>query len=1246
MKRIAVLINASASRMFLDGLASFGVQFGSLLEARVHYVHDIEEEQVAPDQVRESLAAADLVLLDVRGSGRATALAGAALQGSANTVVLLVGGAPEVLSLVRMGPFSMKEMLARKKNENGKGPDIQRMQNLMRWAERLGDVLPVGTLRHARNWAKAMRYWTSGGAENVSNMLAFLGREYLGCRINKPDGPKEFPAHGIFDPVTGALCRNLAHYQSTYPFDSHLPVLGLLVYGGMHFEQSLAGAKALAERMRGKCNLVPVFASADSSLEALRCHFLSESGQRPDAVANFRWFQLATFASASSAEAEALLKEMDVPMFCPAPMYGREEAVWRGCTQGLSPVEVMTAVIMPELDGQIEPLPSIALREMTHDCTGLMLKGAHCLPAEMDILAKRIERRIELRYKDNSRKRVAFIIYDTPPGEDNIGNASYLDVFASIKMVVQNMVGRGYDFLEIPDNSELLRLFVQAGAVNNGRWVNLKKSVLHTRSMDGARFVDMLGYMHDSQSVIGSWGEAPGAIMVTDGKLIIPALEFGNCLIALQPSRGAHSDPDTITHDKTLPPHHQYIAFYKWLEEEYGADAVIHVGTHGTLEFLKGKEAGLSAECWPVQLIGALPHFYIYHCVNASEAMIAKRRGLATIVNYNSPPFTASGLYETYVDLEGLIAEYHEALLSDPGRAARVRVRVLEEAAKLELRKDTVEDVQDELALMKRSLIPKGLHVFGGIWSEPELTETVSSWLRVDRGEIPSLHRVLAEEKGLSYEILLSETSQVHDGKAGSVWLEELDAQAVTLVARAFAENAAPDGPWRAALQWALMIRDRLKSGLEMHSLLHALEGGFTPPGIGGEPGRDPEVLPTGRNSYQFDPRLVPSEAAYERGRSIAENTLEHFRSTHGRWPESTAVVLWAFETAKTRGETVGQIFGYIGVRPVRKNPWRTDLEVIPLEVLGRPRVDVTVQICGFFRDMFANVGSLINRAFALVADLDEVPADNPVRSHTLAARSALEARLGGEMAVKVASARVFGPRPGEYGTRVTSLIETAAWQTEDDIVRTFTDSMNHLYADNVHGERFEDLYRERLSSVELISQIRDTTDYEIADLDHYYEYFGGLARTVESVRGQAPVMLITDTTRELVRTESVGDALERGIRTRLLNPKWIDGMLAHDVHGAQKISERVQYLLGFAATTHAVRDWVFSAVASRFMFDEEMRNRLKDNNPFAAEEIARRLQEACKRGYWNASDQEIASLRDAFLELEGDIEEQTENRE
>jgi cobaltochelatase CobN len=440
----------------------------------------------------------------------------------------------------------------------------------------------------------------------------------------------------------------------------------------------------------------------------------------------------------------------------------------------------------------------------------------------------------------------------------------------------------------------------------------------------------------------------------------------------------------------------------------------------------------------------------------------------------------------------------------------------------------------------------------------------------------------------------------------------------------------------------ALKIHERMNRRQEISSLLDALEGGFTMPGIGGEPIRDLETLPTGRNTFQFDPRLVPSQAACERGFEIAQNTLRHYCKLNGCYPRSTGIILWAFETAKTRGETVGQIFGYLGVRPVRKNPWKTDIEIIPVETLGRPRIDVTVQICGFFRDMFMNVVHLVNRAIDAVSRLDEAPEDNYVRVHSQQAAAGLSRKVGGERAAKLASARVFGPRPGEYGTRVTSLIETASWTSEEELVETFTSSMNHLYGENVHGERFEGLYEGHLRQVQMVSQIRDTIDYEIGDLDHYYEYFGGLSRTIESFRGSPPVQLITDTTRERVRTETVGEALGRSVRTRLLNPRWIDALLEHEVHGAQKIGDRVEYLIGFAATTHAVGDWVFSAVAQRYLFDERMRNRLRENNPYAAEEMARRLLEARNRGYWNASEEEREKLRDILLEMEGDLEEST----
>lgn len=1236
-KTIAVFINASSSRMFLDGLARFKDEYRSDLIVQVYYAHEVEEERVDCAWVSRNLAGADLVLLDLRGAGRAVSLAASALCRTENPVVLLVGGAPEMLSLVRMGSFRMADILSRSKEEGQRPglPSVQRMQDLVQLTERIGNVLPFGKLRHARNWSKAMRYWTAGGSENVCRLLAFLGREYLGLDVPNPAAPVEFSPSGLFNPFSGELATSPEALRAIIPFDPSKPSVGLLIYGGMHYEQSLVGARALAGVLGQSCNLIPVYAETQETLKAMSSYFRGQV----DAVVSFRWFQLATF-TAEEQDTLQFLQSLDVPVFCPSPMYGREEQVWRESVAGLSPVEVMTAVIMPELDGQIEPLPSIALKETCHPRTGLTFKSPEAVSEQIDLLARRVEKRIALRHKPNAQKKIAFIIYDTPPGEDNIGNASYLDVFASIRKVVKALADRGYTMGELPENGEILRRFVATGAVNNARWVPEEVSLEGAFTMDAARYSDILKGLAKNEELSTSWGEPPGEIMASKDKVILPALAFGNCLLGLQPARGIHSDPETITHDKTLPPHHQYVAFYRWLEEDWGADAVIHVGTHGTLEFLKGKEAGLSASCWPLQLLGGVPHFYIYHCVNASEAMIAKRRSLATIVNYSSPPFVPSGLYEEYADLEGLIAELYEARISDPARAERIEPKIFEIAGTKKLRAKSIEELQEELTLMKRSLIPHGLHVLDEVPGDEELAATVSGWLRQDRDQLPALHRLLAQERGLDWDRLLDEPGGVHFDRPGAAWLDELDALALKTVATTFATEAIPDGSLAATLRFGLDLREKLSQGLEIGNLIRALEGGWTPPGIGGEPGRDPDVLPTGRNSFQFDPRLVPSETAFERGRVIAENTLAYYHATHGHYPKTTAVVLWAFETAKTRGETVGQIFGYLGVRPVRKTPWKTDLEVIPVARLGRPRIDVTVQICGFFRDMFANVISLINRAFGMVSELDEGPEENFVRPHTEAVLATLSETLDRELARKLSVSRVFGPRAGEYGTRVTSLIETSAWQSEEDIVRTYTDSMNHIYADGIHGVRHEEIYSKRMQAVELVSQIRDTIDYEIADLDHYYEYFGGLSSAVEHFRGETPAMLITDTTGEKVRTEEVGVSLERGLRTRLLNPAWIDAMLEHDVHGAQKVSERVQNLIGFSATTRAVPNWVYSAVAERYLFDEVMRRRLSENNPYAAEEITRRLNEATGRGYWNPSQEELEKLREVALELEGDIEE------
>ena len=1243
------IINAAQLEALQTALAGLQQELGPVCQVLAFAVSDIEEEIVPLDTVRQALSAAQMVFLDIRGGGRAAGLAAATLSQTQQPVLVLVGGSPEILRLARLGSFSLAQIMARSQGQGGSGArslSLPRVQQFMRLLEKGGSLLPFGRLRHARNWARAVRYWLHGGAENIKNLLVFIGREYAGLKLPKAAPPREFPARGIYDLFSGRYYQHVSDFLQARHYRPGAPTVGLLFYGGMHFEQSLVPAQAVANMLQERYNLqvVPVFATAGHNLQAIEQFFFVQGQPCIDALVYFQWFQLTSFSGEPPEATQALLQRLNVPVFNAAPLYGRKISAWEETIQGFSPVETLTAVILPELDGMIEPLPTAGLEERQEALFGGRVRAVAPIPDRIERLAARVANWVRLRRLANREKRVAFILYDYPPGEDNLGSAAYLDVFASLREILAAMHSQGYVVGPLPEPDQLAERFLSQGLINTARWLDSRLPLQAGKTLHAAAYTPLLQRLPAAAELSPLWGRPPGEIMVAEGQLILPYLEFGHVLIGVQPARGFHDAPDTISHDQTLPPHHQYVAFYRWLEEVWRPDVLVHVGTHGTLEFLKGKEVGLSQTCWPENLLGNLPHLYIYHAVNASEATIAKRRSLGVLVNYNSPSFDAAGLYDDYAVLDDLIGEYWEARQLDPGRSERLARLIQEKAQALHLSAAAIPAIQEELVLLKRSIIPKGLHILGTPPNPEEAVAFASLLLRYERGQIPSLHRLLAARRGVDYQELLRQPQQAGAGQAGAL-LAQIDQEVQELVRRALLQGELPPDPeMQRALTFAREVTDRWRQSKEISNLLRGLAGEYIEPGLGGDPLRNPEVLPTGRNSYQFDPRLIPSEEALQRGRAIAEQTLEHYYRQHGTYPASTAVILWGFETTKTRGETIGQILAYLGVTIApQANPWYKKLTVIPLAELGRPRIDCLVQICGFFRDMFPNVLDLLNRAFAMVAELDEPAEQNFVRRQTEALLAKLPSGIPDDKRRKLAVGRIFGPKPGEYGTRTINLIESSAWQREEEITQLFVNNMCHLYGPNLHGEACLPAYEARLRRVELVSQIRDSHEYEIVDLDHYYEFFGGLARSVEATRGQAPAMLITDTTKEVLRTETVGEALQRGIRTRLLHPQWIEDLLQHHFHGGQKISERVENLLGFAATTHAVDNWVFSAVAQRYILDDDLFRRLAANNRFAAEAIIRRLLGAAQRGYWQASEEELQALRERYLELEGLIEEQIE---
>ncbi len=899
-------------------------------------------------------------------------------------------------------------------------------------------------------------------------------------------------------------------------------------------------------------------------------------------------------------------------------------------TTGLSPIEVIYAVAMPEVDGAIEPIPIAGLVDKNG------VKAMEVIQDRVDRVLNRVDKWLALRQKPNASKRIAIVMYNYPPGEENIGKAASLDTLKSVEVLLRRLREEGYGVKAI--TAEVIKEFFVRNP-NSGRWSAGTDYVL----VDQMTYMDLFNKLRPElrDKVIKQWGEPPGNIMVKNGYLALSVLDLGNAIIVLQPSRGWHEDPNKIYHDSELYPHHQYVALYRWLEEVWRADAVIHVGTHGTLEFLPGKQVGLSSNCPPDVLLGNLPNIYIYHVVVVGEGTIAKRRSYAVLISHLSPRMTEAGLSDDLKRLRDLIDEYREASVVDSLRASAVLKTIEDIAGKYGLEVKDLDELYDELMRMEHSAMPYGLRVLGMELSDDEIVDYLTLALRRDRGVVKSLHRLMAEAMGYDYDILLEHPGKyvnilrlIDEGVKGIV--RALIANGIDSAIKVAEEYGIKRDDAETVLNYARDIAERLRLSpkLELENVIRALNGEYVPAGVGGDYVMDPDVLPAGRNFYALDPLKIPSDSALELGTRIAEDSIRKYLEQYGRYPETVGVVVWGGQESRTRGVTIGQMLRYLGVKLIhRPGSWDPRLEVIPLKDLSRPRIDVVVTMSGVFRDMFPHLISLINKAVKLVAELDEPLDMNYVRKHYLELRS----RYG-----ETSLIRTFSERPGDYGNKVNHLIETSRWRTDMDIASVYAMYMGYGYDGDMRGinsSELKDLFKALLSKVDITSQVQSSVDYSIIDIDDYYAYLGGLSKAVEVYSGRKPLILYTDLTQDRPRMMTAKDAVGFYVRTRLLNPKWIEGMRKHGYMGAQNISKRVEYVLGVAATMNAVDDWVWDRIAETYVLNEEMRRWFTEVNPYALEQIIKRLYEAHERGLWHASEDIIRKLREIYTELENALE-------
>jgi len=1144
-------------------------------EVKLIYSHELRSFE--KKELQNLVDWADVVLVDFRGD---PGILNEIKFGEKDFIALVGGGS--LVTKAKLGKFRIPAKVASSFISDPASLK-KRIENIQKAIETAGKILPFGVLKDARNYIKTLRYWANGGYENYRNMFLHLCR-VKGLDVEAKD-PLEFPDFGFYHPLYGFDYK---------PIDKK-PKIGIVFYGGMHFEQC---QKTLTEMVnwfeKEDLNIVPVYSDGILNLNAL------ELLNDVDAIISLLWFRLNGGPMGGDPKITIeLLKKKRAKLFTPTLMLTQKLSDWEEEQRGVNVVTLFGSVVLPEMDGAVEPIPVCGVYE------------DEVIPIKDRIkkFCERVERWVNLRYKPNFEKKVAIVIYDYPPGEENLGNAAYLNTFESLKVIFKRLKDEGYK-VEMKDVGEVLlekKLF-------NPKFFTEK--VVDCPRLSKDNYLKFFNELPEElkRDVIENFGEPPGDIMVDEEGILIPVILLGNVAVGIQPSRRKilqdSEDLLSAIHDKTKPPHHQYLAFYFWLKNVFQADAVIHLGTHGTLEFMKGKECGLSSKCFPDVLISLTPHLYVYHVINVSEGTIAKRRSYATLLSYNSPPYTNADLYDEYARLEELIEEFRAE--KNPARAETAKAKVFELAEKLGIEKD-LEKIEAKIYEYKRSIIPKGLHVIGKKYDFQELKEFVLLLSRYDRGELKSLHRLIAEKKGLDFEKILEDPKM----------LKLIDEEAKRIIEEYFSGRTKKE--FEGILNYCKKVAENFSDNTtELENLVKALNGEYVEPSVGGDIIRNPDVLPTGRNLYQFDPLRIPTEAATERGKKAAKEIIERYFKKHGKYPESIALVLWGFETTQTFGETVAQIFEYLGVELIHKTAWEKELKVKTLEELGRPRIDVVVTICGFFRDMFPNLIELIDKAINFVAELPEPEEFNFVKKHKKEVKSLI---------------RIFGPVATEYGTRMLQLVEDSIWREEKDLAEAYLSSMCYAYGKNVHGIEAKEVFEGLLKKVSVVSQTRSSIDYEITDLDHYYEFFGGLSKAVEVLKGEKAEMIIVDSTREIAKVESVKDSIERGTITRTLNPKWIEEMLKHGFNGVQKIADRIEYLLGLSATTNAVESRLWDKIAERFVLDEKLFNKLKELNPYAVKEMLEKLLEAEKRGYWDAGELK-KKIEEKYLEIEGILEE------
>lgn len=1148
--------------------------------------------------------------------------------------MVCIMSAGEVMRLTRIGRFSMdgttRGPMAFLKKLRGKSSDgkpaatagAQQMKMLRRLPKLLRFI--PGTAQDVRAYFLTLQYWLAGSEENIAGMVQLLVNGYAdGARKplrgkSPPSAPVEYPEVGLYHPrMKGAgVHKGMGDRLDRVPtVNGAKASIGLLLMrsyllagNARHYDGVIASLEA-----RG-FSVLPAYASGLDARPAVERFFMKEGRATVDAVVSLTGFSLVGGPAYNDAKAaEEMLSTLDVPYMAVTPVEFQTIEHWGSSERGLLPVEATMMVALPELDGSSGSLVYGGRSDGTGSkCTGCSRgctfeasdAGQDMQPCSerSDMIAARVDKMVALRRSQRAERRVAVVLFNFPPNAGGTGTAAFLAVFESLYNTLAAMQRAGYS-IELPEDvDELRRAILNGNAEHHGAPANVLAKITaddHVRREPWLREIE------------AQWGPAPGKHLTDGRNLFVLGARFGNVMVSVQPSTGVEGDPMRLLFDKGFAPTHAFSAFYRYLREDFAAHAVLHFGTHGALEFMPGKQAGMSGACWPDRLIADLPNVYLYAANNPSEGTIAKRRANATLVSYVTPPLAEAGLYRGLNELKSSLSRWRQLGPEEDHERPSLAAMIQSQACELELAQPepawdgdsdaAIISLNEKLLELEYTLIPHGLHVVG---KAPTVDERV--------------------------DMLLSIAEAAH----GATIDDDLRAAIRAMLTGTPVKLSESQ---RELMQKLSASNELLHEHFELDGMLTALDGRYVRPAPGGDMMRSPEVLPAGRNLHGFDPFRLPSAYAVKDGARQAERLLAKHHEDTGAFPESIAMVLWGTDNLKSEGGPIAQAMALMGTAPRFDTYGRlAGAQLLPLETLGRPRVDVMITLSGIFRDLLPLQVRMLAEAALLAAQADELPEHNFIRKHVLAYMEAHDSDI------ETAALRVFGNAEGTYGANVNHLIDCSRWDDEDELAEAWTCRKGFAYGTSGRPVAQPKLLNSVLSRVELAYQNLDSVEVGVTTIDTYFDTLGGISRAVKRAKGpdaeMAPVY-IGDQTRGggTVRTLSEQVALET--RTRTLNPKWYEGMLAHGYEGVHQIELHLTNTMGWSATTGQVQPWVYQQLTQTFLLDPEMRERLARLNPSASARVASRLMEAYERNYWTPDADTLDAMRRAGEELEDRLE-------